>query len=118
MAIEYAESAVEDDTGRRLKLAEARLDPVSLLLYCDNYWPMDFYGHKAPLFGQGRSSAQITVYGNRDRYTRDNVRIAPDGTVLTYDKDRKAPDLAGVDIGFIFLKRSVVQMLPGGKRFL
>jgi histidinol-phosphate phosphatase family protein len=113
VAIEYAESDVDDDTGKRLKLAEARLDPVSLLLYCDNYWPMDFnvmWSH----FLAKEADAQITVYRNRDRYTRDNVRIAADGTVLAYDKDRRATDLAGVDIGFILLKRSVVEALPEG----
>ena len=38
--IEYSISAVEDETARRLKLAEFLLDPYFLLLYCDNYWPM------------------------------------------------------------------------------
>ena len=38
--VEYSVSAVEDDTGRRLKLAAPHLDPYFLLLYCDNYWPM------------------------------------------------------------------------------
>src|SRR5205809_7140389 len=38
--LEYSVSAVEDETGRRLKLASPYLDPCFLLLYCDNYWPM------------------------------------------------------------------------------
>ena len=38
--IEYSISAVDDETARRLKLAESLLDPYFLLLYCDNYWPM------------------------------------------------------------------------------
>src|SRR5947208_1036557 len=42
VSIEYLVSDVEDDTGKRLKLAQDRIDPLSLLLYCDNYWPMDF----------------------------------------------------------------------------
>src|SRR3989338_7749822 len=32
LRIEYAVSAVDDDTGRRLKLAESRIDPVFLLM--------------------------------------------------------------------------------------
>jgi NDP-sugar pyrophosphorylase family protein len=35
--IEYSVSDVDDETGRRLKLAEPFLDPCFLLLYCDNY---------------------------------------------------------------------------------
>ena len=42
VSIEYAVSEVDDETGRRLKRAAPRIDPVSLLLYCDNYWPMPF----------------------------------------------------------------------------
>src|ERR1043166_4610284 len=38
--IDYSVTAVEDNPGRRLKLAEPKLEPCFLLLYCDNYWPM------------------------------------------------------------------------------
>ncbi|HBQ38201.1 MAG TPA: histidinol phosphate phosphatase, partial [Candidatus Omnitrophica bacterium] len=39
LSIDSVVSDVEDDTGRRLKLAASRLAPVFLLCYCDNYWP-------------------------------------------------------------------------------
>ncbi|HZD39283.1 MAG TPA: nucleotidyltransferase family protein, partial [Terriglobales bacterium] len=35
--IEYAVTAVDDETGKRVKLAEPLLDSCFLLLYCDNY---------------------------------------------------------------------------------
>src|SRR5215210_1822326 len=38
--IEYSVTDVDDETGRRLKFAEPLLDPYFLLMYCDNFWPM------------------------------------------------------------------------------
>ena len=50
--VEYSVSAVEDETGRRLKLARPFLDPHFLLLYCDNYWPMQIETHVAAVRGR------------------------------------------------------------------
>ncbi len=111
--IDYQVSAVEDDTGRRLKLAESRIDPLFLFLYCDNYWPMPFeamWRHYQRL----QIPAMLTVYRNADRYTRDNVQLDASGRILLYDKDRTAPGLGGVDIGFGLFRREVVERLPEG----
>ncbi len=111
ISIDYAVSASADETGRRLKLAAPRIDPVFLLMYCDNYWPMNFpslWRH----FTSNNCQAQITVYRNEDRYTRDNVRVDDRGLVTVYDKDRNTPGLAGVDIGYLLLKHSVIEALP------
>lgn len=112
IAIEYAVSAPEDDTGRRLKLAESRIDPVFLLMYCDNYWPMRF-DEMWRQFATSGASALVTVYRNRDHYSRDNLRVDADGTVALYDRSRAAQNLCGVDIGFLILKRSVLELLSG-----
>ena len=40
LRVEYSVTDVEDDTGRRLQLAAAKVDPCFLLMYGDNYWPM------------------------------------------------------------------------------
>lgn len=111
LRIEYAVSAVDDDTGRRLKLAESRIDPVFLLMYCDNYWPMRF-DQMWERYGATGAAAMLTVYRNADRYTRDNVRRDPDGAILAYDKDRTQAGLKGVDIGFGVFSREVLQRLP------
>ena len=42
LEIEYSITDVEDDTGLRLQKAKHLIDPIFTLLYCDNYWPMDF----------------------------------------------------------------------------
>jgi histidinol-phosphate phosphatase family protein len=111
VTIEYSASAVEDETARRLKLAAPRLDANFLLLYCDNYWPMQidrmwlrFAGSDVP--------AMITVYSNKDGYTRNSVRVGPDGYVEVYDKTCAAPGLGGVEISYALINRSIIELLP------
>ena len=67
---------MEDETARRIKLAESRLDPYFLLLYCDNYWPMQI-DKMWPRFVAADAPAMITVYTNKDGYTRNSVRVDP-----------------------------------------
>ena len=109
--IEYSISAVEDETARRLKIADALIDPWFLLLYCDNYWPMQIKS-MWPRFVALGASAMITVYTNRDGYTRNSVRVDSDGYVAIYDKTGASPGLQGVEISYSFINKSVLKMLP------
>lgn len=109
--IEYSISDVDNDTGKRIKLAEKMIDPVFLLMYCDNYWPMPFERMWED-FATSGATAMVTVYQNRDKYTRDNLRVAGDDFVEIYDKTRTAPDLQGVDIGFFILHKEVLDLVP------
>jgi histidinol-phosphate phosphatase family protein len=109
--VEYSLSAVEDETGRRLKIADALIDPCFLLLYCDNYWPMQFET-MWPQFVTSGAPAMITVYTNRDGYTRNSVLVDPDGYVAIYDKTGASPGLQGVEISYAFVDKSVLQFLP------
>lgn len=109
--IKYSVSDPNDDSGRRLKLAQPMTDPTFLLMYCDNYWPMRF-DEMWRQFVSADVPAQITVYQNSDGYTRDNVRVDRQGYVLAYDKSRLAPNMRGVEIGFVILKREVLDLLP------
>ena len=111
LGIEYAVSPVEDDTGRRLKLAVSRIDPIFFLLYCDNYWPMPFDRIWQRYLATG-AEAMLTVYENRDRDTKDNVRLDGEGRIVAYDKDRTQPGLSGVEIGYGVLRRELVETLP------
>ena len=111
--ITYSVLPPQDETGRRIKHALERLDPLFMLLYCDNFWPIpfadmwrNFQAHKAP--------AMVTVFSNEDGSTRDNLRIGSDGFVEVYDKSRQAPDLKGVDIGFMILRRELIENFPDG----
>ncbi len=113
LRIDYSVSPVEDETGSRLRLAASRLDPSFLLLYCDNYWPMRME-ELWTRFADGGTPAMVTVYANRDRYTRNNVQVGDDGYVRVYDKSRTSAGLNGVEIGYALLSRSVLEFLPEG----
>ena len=113
IAIEYSVSEIENDTGLRLQKAKHLFDPVFVLLYCDNYWPMDF-ANMWKVFTHNAADALVTVYLNHDGYTKNNIRIGADGFIEVYDKTRTAGNLQGVDIGFFILKREVIDLIPDG----
>ncbi len=109
--IDYAVSSVDDETGRRIKLAEKRLDPTFLLMYCDNYWPMAF-DSMWDQFARAKASALVTVYQDQRWAARYNMQVDADGTVLVYDKSRMATGLNGNDIGFMIIRKDVVNLIP------
>lgn len=102
-------------TLSRLRDAAARgaLDETFLVVYCDNYWPLRLDAMWDDYLAAGAPPAQVTVYANDDGFTRDNVRIGPDGRVEAYDRTRSADGLAGVDIGFVLMRRDALAGLPG-----
>lgn len=108
--VEYSVSAVDDETGRRLKLAEPFLDHYFLLLYCDNYWPMSMTRMWRRYLAAG-APAMITVYSNKDAYTRNSVRVESDGLVSIYDKTCSHPDLNGVEISYAILSKKIIRPL-------
>jgi D-glycero-D-manno-heptose 1,7-bisphosphate phosphatase len=109
--IDYCISAADDETARRLKLAESRLDPYFLLLYCDNYWPMRL-DKMWSRFVAARVPVMITVYTNKDGYTRNSVRVDSDGYVTAYDKTGATLGLQGVEISYALVDKSVLRLLP------
>ena len=84
-----------------------------MLLYCDNYWPMDF-NKMFTLFKSSKVDALVTVYNNTDNYTKNNLRLDENGFIEIYDKTREAENLQGVDIGFYILKKTVLNLIPDG----
>ena len=109
--IEYNISDVDHNTGRRIMLARDRIDAEFLLMYCDNYWPLQLPRTVAAWRETG-CRAQVVVYSNDDGYTKDNLLIDDGGLLKLYDKSRTTPNLAGVDIGFLLLDRGVLDELP------
>lgn len=117
VAIDYSVTAFEDNTGRRVKLAERYLDPCFLLTYCDNYWPMQI-ARMWPRFASANVPAMITVYSNKDAYTRNSVRVNEDGYVTVYDKTCTSPGLQGVEISYALMRKSVLDLIPPGNVLL
>jgi histidinol-phosphate phosphatase family protein len=81
-------------------------------MYSDNYWPMRI-DSMWDRFIKSDTDMQITVYSNKDKYSRDNVRIE-NGLVGLYDVSRVRENLQGVEIGFAIMKKSVLDMLSDG----
>ena len=111
--ISYSISDADDLTSRRLQLVGERLDPLFLMLYCDNYWPLDM-DRLWDRYQSVGAQAMTTVYANEDGYSRDNVRVGADGRIELFDRSRTASDLAGVEISYAILPRTVLALMPPG----
>ena len=111
--IKYSISDLEDLTGERLKKSNKLLNDEFILLYCDNYWPLNLK-KMTELFYSTNSDAMITVYNNRDNYSKNNLLIDNNNVIVEYDKTRSLENLNGLDIGFILMKKNVINLIPSG----
>ena len=111
--ITYSTTPVDYETGLRLKGAEkeGKLANEFLLMYCDNYCPVDFQQLVQDYHNSG-ALLQFTAYRNLDGYTKSNLKITEDGRVDVYDKKRTTPGLQGVDIGYAIVDRQVLDLIP------
>lgn len=105
------EKGEENQSGIRIKNAEKLLDKFFLLLYCDNFWPLQLNKLTA-YFKNHPSDALVTVYSNQDHQTKNNVFVDTKGYVTRYDPERKEHGLNGVDIGFFIINKKVLKLLP------
>lgn len=109
--IEYSVTAVEDLTGRRLKLAEKKLDDIFFLVYCDNYWPLPME-KMWQRFSELDVPLMVTVYSNKDNYTKSVLKVDDAGFVTIYDKKKKTPDLQGTEISYAIVRKDLIRQLP------
>lgn len=100
------------DTGARIRAARELIEEDFVLLYCDNYCPINFSKH-VENFYNNKATVQLMAYTNRDGYTKNNLKINR-GVVEKYDKDRKSNDLNGVDIGYALVSQQVLAGIPEG----
>jgi NDP-sugar pyrophosphorylase family protein len=109
--IKYSIGQVSDKTGTRIKNAEHLLDDHFLLMYSDNYWPLNL-GELLEFHARHETLASVTVYTNKDGITRNNTLVDDDGYVVKYDKSRQADHLNGVEIGFFVMNKKVLELVP------
>lgn len=105
------ESGEELKSGIRIKNAEHLLRDLFLLMYCDNYWPLNLkklHQH----FLEKKSDLLVTVYSNKDSSTRNNTLVNQRGLFEKYDKLRTEANLNGVDIGYMIVDKKVLKLLP------
>lgn len=112
LRISYSPSSVDEDTGERLRRAHTLLDENFLLLYGDNYWPLNLENLTKFHF-QTRLPLTVTVHERHDPRKKNNV-LVESGVVKIYDKARSKPGLNGVDIGFFIVEKKKALDLLGG----
>lgn len=110
MRIIYHITPVVYDTGNRVAAAMDLLNEDFLLMYCDNYCPIDFQKLEYD-YNMNNAEVQITGYLNEDGYTKDNLMTSSDGRVLVYDKKRITQGLKGVDIGYALINKEAIQYI-------
>lgn len=112
LRITYDTTDADDLTCHRVQHAAHLLDERFLLLYCDNYWPMQFdrmWEH----YLQVGAPAMVTVYANRDGWSRSSVIVDDESMVSVFDRGRTTPGLFGVEISYAILERDLVlPLLP------
>lgn len=111
--IQYSIRPHDYETGTLLVNAAPLLREQFLLLYCDNYWPLDLK-RLEQFHTQHETPATVTVCTNTDGVTKNNIAVDEKGYVTRYDKQRKASGLNGVEIGFCILDKKVLQLAPPG----
>ena len=109
LKITYVVTPVEYETSLRLKAALSSMADLFLLMYCDNYCPINF---KALYDDYIKNNAliQFTAYLNKDGYTKSNLKINSNGLVVAYDKKRTTQGLQGVDIGYAIVNKQAVEL--------
>jgi D-glycero-D-manno-heptose 1,7-bisphosphate phosphatase len=87
------------------------LDDNFLLIYADNYWPIQLDSMIKNL-NKKNKFISTTVFNNNDgtgEYGYDNnVQIDQEGFVIKYDPTRKADGLNGVDIGYFVMNKKLI----------
>jgi histidinol-phosphate phosphatase family protein len=113
LEIDYSISGPDDLTVSRIHLVRELIEPTFLLMYCDNYWPMQM-DRMWRRYRESGVPAMVTVYRNRDAYRpgKDSIAVDEDGLVAAFDPERMTPNLGGVEIGYAILDRSVLGLLP------
>jgi D-glycero-D-manno-heptose 1,7-bisphosphate phosphatase len=109
--IEYSVTEPDQLTSSRVAVARHMIDPCFLLLYCDNYWPLQMNRLWARFCEAGKPGL-ITVYSNKDAYSRGNVLLDENQHVQVFDRLRATPGLREVEISYAILTDLALALLP------
>jgi len=105
------ENKIENESGLRIKNAQDLLDNNFLLMYCDNYWPLQI-DKLEKFYQEHNTDVIITAYSNKDNSTKNNILIDDNGYVIKYDRNRTEKNLNGVEIGFFIIDKKVLKIIP------
>jgi len=111
IVIEFSEGPAEDKTGRRLLNAYNLLDNHFILLYGDNYWPIELCS-MIELYRSVSAKVSTTVFSNNNGTGEygyeNNVVVDNDGLVIKYDKKRETSEANGIDIGYFLVAKDAL----------
>ena len=119
--IEFSYGTKEDQTGRRVLNAYDQLDDHFLLMYGDNYWPIEL-DVMCSNYQLLEASVTTTVFSNRNGTGEygfgNNLVVSDNNYVVKYDKERETNAANGVDIGyFLVAKEALDSEMPGNVSF-
>ena len=102
-------------TGGALKRALPMLGERFIILYGDSYLPMD-YADAVATFEASRQPGLMTVFHNEGKWDASNVVFA-DGTIRTYDKKERHPEMRHIDYGLGILRADALTPYPDDAPF-
>jgi len=112
--IEFSIGTDDDQTGRRVLNSYNQLNEHFLLMYGDNYWPIEIDAMWSK-YQRLDVSVSTTVFSNKDNSGEygheNNVVVSEDGIVDKYDKKRETVEANGVDIGYFLVAKDTLD--PG-----
>ena len=119
--IKFSQTTAETKTGRRLLHAYDLLDDHFLLLYGDNYWPIELNAMWSN-YNQTGAVVTTTVFSNKKGTGEygfgNNVVVSDKNNVVKYDKKRETDTANGIDIGyFLVMKDTLDPNMPGNVSF-
>jgi len=100
VAITYSQGPVEWETAKRIWEARGTFDPQVLLMYSDNYIPIDLTKLKAHHDASGKP---LTV--SLCRKDKGNIRVGASGVIEAYDSSRTQSGLDYVEVGYMVAER-------------
>ena len=107
----FSFSHEDADTGKRIIEAYDMLDDNFLLIYADNYWPIQLDSMINNL-NKKKAFISTTVFNNNDGTGEygyeNNVQVDSEGFVKKYDKTRKSGGLNGIDIGYFVINKKLL----------
>ena len=108
ISIDFSYGSVNDQTGRRMLNAYDQLDDHFLLMYGDNYWPIELDAMSSN-YQKLNASVTTTVFSNKNGTGEygfgNNVVVSADNMVVKYDKKRTTDIANVVDIGYFMVAK-------------
>ena len=108
ISIKFSFSNTKSDTGRRVLNAYKLLDKEFVLLYGDNFWPLNLK-KMYKKFKSKKAHVSTTVFNNyfgtAEYGKENNVYVNKKSFVQKYDKKREDKKLNGIDIGFFIVEK-------------